>query len=68
MPFSPAIPMPFAHERYLGRPSCPHCGEIAIASEATAYSDSGRVRHSWRCDGCDEPFDTEIALWPARRR
>lgn len=68
MPFSPAMPMPYAHERYLGRPSCPHCGEVAIAAEATAYARDGRARHSWRCDGCDHTFETEVELWPAEFR
>jgi hypothetical protein len=29
VPFSPALPMPYAHERYLGRPSCSKCGDLA---------------------------------------
>lgn len=62
MTFFPAMPMPFAHERYLGRPSCPHCGEVAIAAEATAYADPGLARHSWQCDRCRRSFDTEVAL------
>jgi hypothetical protein len=62
MPFSPALPMPYAHERYLGRPSCPHCGEIAIAAEAMEYVRVGRVRYSWHCDGCMKAFDTTVDL------
>jgi hypothetical protein len=36
--FSPALPMSYAHETSLGRPSCPWRGEAAIASESTRYS------------------------------
>jgi predicted RNA-binding Zn-ribbon protein involved in translation (DUF1610 family) len=62
MPFSPALPMPYAHERYLGRPSCPRCGEVAVATEASAYTQPGRIQHSWRCDGCGHRFDTAVSL------
>jgi transposase-like protein len=62
MPFSPALPMPFALESALSRPSCPWCGEAAIASEHTSYSSSGRARHSWRCDGCEQTFQTVVTF------
>lgn len=62
MSFSPAVPMPFAHDRYLGRPSCPRCGTSTFAAEASFYSNSGRVRHAWCCDVCEQAFETEIDL------
>jgi len=62
MTISPATPMPFAHERYLGRPSCPQCGTTTFAAEASFYSNNGRVRHEWCCDVCDEAFETEVDL------
>ena len=27
----PAAPLRYVHERYLGRPSCPKCGELIMA-------------------------------------
>jgi|RhiMetdeSRZDD1v2_1073273.scaffolds.fasta_scaffold169039_3 rubredoxin len=62
MPFSPALPMPYEHERYLGRPSCPTCGEGAVVSEKSTYAETGRIRHSWHCDGCGHEFDTAVTL------
>jgi transcription elongation factor Elf1 len=62
MPFSPTLPMPYAHERYLGRPSCPKCGEVAVASEKSTYTEAGRIRHSWCCDACGHEFDTAVSL------
>ena len=58
-----AAPMRFFHERYLGRPSCPKCGEFVMAPEYLEFTEcrSGdEVRNFWRCDGCDHHFDTLI--------
>jgi hypothetical protein len=59
---SPALPMPFAHESALTRPSCPWCGEVVTASERTSYSAPGRAHHSWRCDSCEQVFETVVAM------
>ena len=32
-----AVPMSYAHERYLGRPSCPKCGELIMAPDFSEY-------------------------------
>lgn len=66
MAYLPAAPMPFAHESYLGRPSCPRCGEVTIAAEATTVSDTGQAHHHWRCDACGHAFETMVDT--ARRR
>jgi hypothetical protein len=60
MPLSPALP--FAHERVLGRPACPRCGEILDLAEAAEFSDAGHARHQWKCDGCDLEFETVVRL------
>jgi RNase P subunit RPR2 len=58
-----AIPMRYVHERYLGRPSCPQCGELVMAPRASEYrSDDADIRHVWECDGCDYGFETRIDL------
>jgi ribosomal protein S27AE len=63
-----AIPMRYVHERYLGRPSCPKCGELVMAPHASEYRSSeyrsadADIRHVWECDGCDYGFETRINL------
>ena len=39
------VPMSYAHERYLGRPSCPKCGEMMMAPSASEYRDGCGIRH-----------------------
>jgi hypothetical protein len=56
------VPMSYAHERYLGRPSCPKCGDLMMAPESSEYVKPEDVRHVWLCDGCDYPFETLITL------
>jgi hypothetical protein len=56
-----AMPMRFLHERYLGRPSCPKCGELVMAPEHTECV-SEAVRHFWSCDGCDYRFESLITF------
>ena len=64
MPLSPALP--FAHERALGRPSCPHCGDVLDVAETTEFWAAGCVRHGWKCDNCEHEFETRVRLFPAR--
>jgi hypothetical protein len=55
-----AMPMPFAHERYLGRPSCPRCGRLCAVTEISKYEGNGQISHIWQCDGCDREFQTAV--------
>jgi hypothetical protein len=55
-----AVPMDFVHERYLGRPSCPKCGELIMAPECSVYIKGGGIHHTWTCDGCVYEFKTLI--------
>ena len=56
------VPMSYMHERYLGRPSCPKCGELLMAPECSEYLSGYDIRHTWSCDGCDFQFETLIDL------
>jgi hypothetical protein len=58
----PAAPMKFAHERYLGAPSCPKCGALIAAAEASHYLGRGHIRNMWLCDDCDYDFFTDVKL------
>jgi len=62
MTFSPALPMEYAHERVTGRPSCPKCGALCVAPEASAFVDQVAIRNEWSCDECDYEFQTSIKL------
>ena len=58
-----AAPMRYFHERYLGRPCCPKCGELMIAPECQEFSASrggDEIRNYWQCDGCDNRFATLV--------
>jgi hypothetical protein len=58
-----AVPMRYLHERYFGRPCCPKCGELMMAPEYPEFSECRggvEIRHFWRCDGCDNRFDTVV--------
>jgi len=59
---TPAPPMRFAHERYLGTPSCPKCGVLVATAEASYYMGEGRIRHAWLCHDCDYGFVSEVKL------
>jgi hypothetical protein len=54
------VPMSFAHERYLGRPSCPKCGDLIMAPESSRYRKGGGICHTWLCGGCVYEFETLI--------
>ena len=54
------VPTSYIHERYLGRPSCPKCGELLMAPEYSECLDRNDVRHVWMCDKCDYGFETLI--------
>jgi hypothetical protein len=32
-----AVSMRYLHERYFGRPACPKCGELMMASQSSEY-------------------------------
>jgi len=55
-----AVPTSYLHERYLGRPSCPKCGELLMAPEHSECLSRNNVRHVWMCDKCDYGFETLI--------
>ena len=63
-------PTSYIHERYLGRPSCPKCGELLMAPEHSECRDRNDVRHVWMCDKCDYGFETLIRFnaLPKRRK
>jgi hypothetical protein len=63
--FSLTMPMKYAHERYLGRPSCPRCGVLMVVPESSQYESEDRVRHAWSCVDCRYDFHTLVEL-PAR--
>jgi hypothetical protein len=52
----------YAHERYLGRPSCPKCGVLIPAPESSRYVKGGAILHRWSCNGCVYEFETLIDL------
>jgi hypothetical protein len=50
----------YAQERYLGGLSCPKCGGLIIAPEASEFISDEQIRHAWSCDECDYEFQTLI--------
>lgn len=46
----------------LGRPSCPHCGEMMYAAIATQFMGRGRISNSWSCEACEHEFETSLQL------
>jgi hypothetical protein len=60
--FSLKMPMNYAHDEYLGRPSCPKCGTLVVAPETSAYVSDNQIRHGWSCVDCDYDFRTIIEL------
>ena len=62
MLFCPAMPMEYAHEEYLGRPSCPKCGKLCILPEATAHDGERVIEHVWVCDSCGNEFRTAVKI------
>jgi len=56
------VPTRYIHERYLGRPSCPKCGELLMAPEHSECLSRNDIRHFWMCDKCDYGFETLIRL------
>jgi len=61
-------PLKFAHERYLGPPSCPKCGMRVTATESSEYIGDGRICHVWLCDDCDYDFRTLVEISGATAR
>ena len=57
-----ARPMQYEHERYLGRPSCPQCGELCAIPEISQYECDGQISHIWQCDACDGAFRTAVTF------
>ncbi len=60
LPQRVSIPMAYAHERYLGRPSCPKCGEMIMAPESTDHLIDRKIRNIWLCERCLLKFETLI--------
>ena len=56
------VPTNYIHEKYLGRPSCPKCGELLMAPEHSECLSRNDIRHFWMCDKCDYGFETLIRL------
>ena len=46
----------------LGRPACPHCGDMLFAAVATEFRGKGRISNSWVCDSCDHEFRTDVRI------
>jgi transposase-like protein len=55
-------PLAFEFRRYMGGPSCPHCGDSLLAADASQFISEGRVRHYWTCDACGSQFHTAVAM------
>jgi hypothetical protein len=60
--FSLKMPMHYAHDEYLGRPSCPKYGALIVAPETSAYVNDNQIRYGWSCVDCDYDFRTIIEL------
>jgi hypothetical protein len=56
------VPTSYIHETYLGRPSCPKCGELLMAPEYSECLSRNDIRHFWMCEKCDYGFETLIRL------
>src|SRR5262249_46517116 len=41
------VPTRYIHKRYLGRPSCPKCGELLMAPEHSKCLSRNDIRHFW---------------------
>jgi len=50
------------HRRYFGAPSCPNCGVLIVAAEASEYVGDGHIRHRWLCEDCDYDFRTVVKV------
>jgi hypothetical protein len=50
------------HRRCLSAPSCPNCGTLVAAAEASEYISDGRISHRWLCEDCDTDFRTVIKI------
>ena len=46
------------------RPNCPHCGTVQLVAEQSAFSLTGRIRHTWSCDDCGNAFVTSVDVLP----
>jgi DNA-directed RNA polymerase subunit M/transcription elongation factor TFIIS len=51
-----------AQKQYLGGSSCPKCGSLIIAAEASQFMGDKQIRHKWSCDECGYEFHTLISL------
>jgi len=52
--------MRYIDERYFGRPACPKCGELMMASESSQYLGRCKVHHIGYVTDCDYQFKTLI--------
>jgi hypothetical protein len=48
--------------QYFAPATCPNCGGIVLAAEASEYVSDGHVRNRWLCDDCDLGFRTVIKI------
>ncbi|HZS64308.1 MAG TPA: hypothetical protein VFA53_07415 [Xanthobacteraceae bacterium] len=55
-------PLDFEFPRYLGTPSCPHCGTPALLAEASEFLGNGQIRSSWSCESCGQEFQTAVTM------
>jgi hypothetical protein len=51
--------IPFEHRCSLSWPSCPRCGQLCLFVDEAKYARS-IVRNEWRCDACDQRFETVV--------
>jgi len=50
------------YEWYVGKCSCPKCGELLSAPAFSEFLKHNNVRHTWMCDKCEYGFETLIWL------
>jgi ribosomal protein L37AE/L43A len=62
MPLRISVPKSKIYELYIGRYSCPKCGESLSAPAYSELLKRNSVRHTWMCNKCDYEFETLIWL------
>ena len=46
----------------LHRPNCPRCGDTPLFPHTAEFAGDRRIRHSWVCETCGNPFQTTIKV------